>query len=373
MADDDASVGTDAESPSRITVSPKASPAGDVPPGNESGSARVRLSAPGLRRVILGSMLAVLLAVGLWLDYRHSLASPLPLKAPVVFRIEKGATLSQLAGDLQNSGILVDSFWFRFQAWSSHVSLKYGDYEIAQGTTMRGLLDLFASGRIRKLAVTVIEGWNFAQMRSALARQPQLVQLTPEQTPEQLMVLLGHPGLSPEGLFFPDTYRIDSRTTDLAILKLAYRQMQSLLEEEWAQRAPDLPYKTPYEALIMASIIEKETGLAEERPQIAGVFIRRLRQGMRLQTDPTVIYGMGEQYRGDIRKDDLRRDTPYNTYTRSGLPPTPIALPGRASIHAALHPAEGSSLYFVARGDGGHVFSTTLKDHQQAVNQYQKH
>lgn len=373
MADDDAPLGADAESVIKVD------PVSDNQPealGCEVPACQspVSLTDGGFRRrIFVGVILMLFLMVWVWADYRRSLVEPLPLNGPVVFRVEKGTTPAKLAQDLKARGLLPEPFWFRTLVWSSHASLRYGEYELAPGTTLQGLLDLLVSGKTRKLFLTVIEGWRFNQMREALARQSDLIKLTSGLTSEELMIQLGSPGQSPEGLFFPDSYRIDSRTTDLAVLRRAHRQLQSLLEQEWVRRAPDLPYKSSYEALIMASIIEKETGLAEERAQIAGVFVRRLQQGMRLQTDPTVIYGMGERYQGDIRKDDLRRDTPYNTYVHGGLPPTPIALAGRASIHAALHPAEGTSLYFVARGDGGHVFSSSLTDHQRAVNRYQKH
>jgi UPF0755 protein len=234
------------------------------------------------------------------------------------------------------------------------------------------LLELLVSGKTRLVPVTIIEGWTFAQMREALARHPSLRQETAGKTPEEVMALIGSPGLFPEGQFFPDTYFTSKHTSDLDILRQAHKKMRSVLESEWNGRMVNLPLNSPEEALILASIVEKETGRASERPAIAGVFIRRLQKGMRLQTDPTVIYGMGDQFHGNLRKDDLRRDTPYNTYTRGGLPPTPIALPGRDAIHGALHPSEGTHLFFVAKGDGTHTFSTTLEEHERAVDQFQR-
>jgi len=217
----------------------------------------------------------------------------------------------------------------------------------------------------------LIEGWNFKQALEAVRGHPMLVQTLPKSmSTEQLMNRLGYSAEYPEGRFFPDTYLFPRGTTDVDFLKRSYERMQKVLAEEWENRSENLPIKTPYEALILASIVEKETGVPEERTQVAGVFVRRLQKGMKLQTDPTVIYGMGDKYKGNIRKKDLTTDTPYNTYTRPGLTPTPICLPGRAAINAALHPADGKSLYFVATGNGGHTFSETLQEHNKAVAKY---
>ena len=320
-------------------------------------------------------LLAALALLGwIYADYRVSLDTPLRLSAPTRLVIKKGQGVAALAHELKARAWLAEPLWLRVLAYNegSGQSLKYGEYVIPPGTTVRGLLELLVSGRTRQLPVTIVEGWTFAQMRAALARHPGLLQTAADQSPAELMARLGEPGQLPEGLFFPDTYFTALNSSDVDILRQARKKMQAVLEAEWAARAPNLPYHSAYEALIMASIVEKETGRAEERPAIAGVFVRRLQQGMRLQTDPTVIYGMGELYQGNLRKEDLRRDTPHNTYTRAGLPPTPIALPGRAAIHAALHPAEGASLYFVARGDGSHIFSATLAEHEQAVEQFQR-
>jgi len=237
--------------------------------------------------------------------------------------------------------------------------------------TPLGLLEAMVQGDVKLWAIQFIEGKTFDDMRAALAANERLEKVTTDWTDEQIMEAVGAADEHPEGWFYPDTYLFDSSETDLDIYKRAYTRMVSVLEEEWQSREKGLPYQSPYEALIMASIVERETGVPSERDQVAGVFVRRLQTGMRLQTDPTVIYGMGDDYDGRIRSRDLREYTPYNTYRIDGLPPTPIAMPARAAIHAALHPAEGDALYFVARGDGSHKFSRTLAEHQRAVREYQ--
>jgi UPF0755 protein len=220
--------------------------------------------------------------------------------------------------------------------------------------------------------LTLVEGWNFREVLEAVREHPVIVDTLPaEATASDVMALLGHPDEHPEGRFFPDTYLFPRDTTDVQFLMRAFERMETILEDEWEQRAAELPLKDPYEALILASIIEKETGRADERTEIAGVFIRRLRKGMLLQTDPTVIYGLGDSFDGNLRRRDLEADNPYNTYRRAGLTPTPIAMPGRDAIHAALHPADGDALYFVAKGDGSHQFSATLGEHNRAVRRYQ--
>lgn len=309
----------------------------------------------------------------LWMDFQGAVDSPLNITAPTVFEIGKGEGLASIARKLQAQGILDQPLWFQALAYTdgAHKRLKFGEYEIPPGTTPRGLLALLTSGKVRQHAITVVEGWTFNDFLAALATHPALSHPALGKPPQEVMTMLGAPGQPPEGQFFPDTYFVTKGTPDVEVLRRAHARMQTELDREWRERGR-VNLGSPYEALILASIVEKETARPEERPEIAGVFLRRLSIGMRLQTDPTVIYGLGARYDGNIRKDDLRRDTPYNTYTRSGLPPTPIALPGRASLHAALHPAEGTSLYFVARGDGSHVFSTTLGEHQRAVDQFQR-
>ena len=258
--------------------------------------------------------------------------------------------------------------WFRVSGQARQI--KAGNYEIAPGTAPRALLRMLVRGEETLKTVTLPEGLNFAQVRAALAKAEMLRPDSSELTPEQIMDKIGRPGLHPEGRFFPDTYSYGKGSSDLQVLRRAARAMDKRLEQVWSQREPGLPIDSAQQALILASIVEKETGKASDRPLIAGVFVNRLRIGMRLQTDPTVIYGLGERFDGDLRKRDLLADTPYNTYTRSGLPPTPIAMPGKAALLAAVQPARTPALYFVARGDGSSQFSATLEEHNRAVNRY---
>jgi len=232
-------------------------------------------------------------------------------------------------------------------------------------------LQQLADGAVIAYTITLVEGWTFRQVMDAVRGHPALDQTLAGLSDEQIMQRLGHPGEHPEGRFFPDTYHFPRGTSDQAVLQRAYSAMERLLDREWSRGAANLPLQSPYEALILASIVERETALASERPQIAGVFVRRLTNGMKLQTDPTVIYGMGEAFAGNLTKRDLQQDTPYNTYVRGGLTPTPICMPGRDAVQAVLHPADGDSLYFVARGDGSHEFSATLAAHNRAVRTYQ--
>ncbi len=250
--------------------------------------------------------------------------------------------------------------------------LQAGTYAIAPQLTPDMLLDKMERGDVVRIQLVVPEGWTFAQMRALFRSSADLKQTVRELGDRQLMQAIGAPQASPEGLFFPDTYVFTRGTTDLEIYKRAYRAMQKRLDDGWAGRTADLPFATAYEALTLASIVEKETGRAEDRPQIAAVFINRLRRGMLLQTDPTVIYGMGARFDGNLRKGDLTSDTPYNTYVRTGLPPTPIALVGAAALGAVLNPPRSDALYFVARGDGTSEFSATLSDHNRAVDRYQR-
>jgi UPF0755 protein len=250
--------------------------------------------------------------------------------------------------------------------------IQVGEYALAPGITPRQVLADLRDGKVVSHRFTIVEGWNLRDLRAALAKAEPLLHDTGEMDVAALMDALGHPGVHPEGRFLPETYHYTRGDSDLDLLGRAYDAMARALDEAWASRAPGLPLATKDEALVLASIVEKETGVAEERPRIAGVFVRRLQKGMKLQTDPTVIYGMGSAYKGNIRKADLLADTPYNTYTRAGLPPTPIAMPGTGALHAATHPADGNAIYFVAVGDGSgrHVFSATLAEHQAAVRDY---
>jgi len=304
-----------------------------------------------------------------WLD------APLAIgTAAIEVEIPRGQPLVATARQLAERGVLEHPRWLQLyaRATGADARVKAGEYSIPPGTTPRGLLALFESGAVIQHSVTIVEGWTFRQLRRALEADPHLDNTLAGQDEAAAMAALGEPGTPAEGLFFPDTYLFSKGTTDLEILRQARDRMRRELDAAWAARAPDLPIRSPYEALILASIVEKETALGAERPRIAGVFSQRLRIGMRLQTDPTVIYGLGEGFDGNLRRADLERDGPYNTYTRAGLPPTPIALPGAEALRAAVNPDERGELYFVATGlpDGSHEFSRTLKEHQAAVSRY---
>ncbi|MDX1633414.1 MAG: endolytic transglycosylase MltG [Marinobacter sp.] len=316
----------------------------------------------------------VLTGSGLWAwQGLQTLTTPQDFDQPVLFEVPAGTAFDRVARQLESEGLTKDSLWLRLHGrlYPDQTRVKAGEYEFTPGMSTLQMLAMMVRGDTKSWSVQFIEGWRFSDMRVALAAHPELEQVTADWTDERIMTELGAEGEHPEGRFFPDTYLFKSSDSDLDILRRAFERMNRVLAEEWAKRDEDLPYDSPYEALIMASIVEKETGAAFERDQVAGVFVRRLRRGMRLQTDPTVIYGMGEAYRGGISRRDLRTPTPYNTYRISGLPPTPIALPGREAIHAALNPGEGEALYFVAKGDGTHKFSKTLEEHQKAVRAYQ--
>ena len=293
---------------------------------------------------------------------------------PKTFSITPGTSLQGLTVQLKKSHIVNSPLAFHLlgRLLGKSTVLKAGVYEINRPLTPLALYEKIERGDVTQAAVQFIEGWTIREVRAALKQQPYLRHSAAAMNDAELLAALGATEGHVEGLFFPDTYFYVPHTTDLDILRRAYRTQRDKLAMEWQGRAPGLPYRTPYEALIMASIIEKETGVAEERPQIAAVFLNRLSQGMRLQTDPTVIYGLGADFDGNLRKENLLRDTPYNTYTRSGLPPTPIAIPGVAALHAALHPAKSNALYFVSRGNGTHVFSSSLDAHNRAVNRYQR-
>jgi len=329
------------------------------------------------RKLLILIIVVVVLAAagaGLWVwQGFQTLRQPVALEEPVLFSVQAGTSFSGLARKMAAKGLVSDPLWMKLYGRLNPVQtrIKAGDYELLPGMTPLAMLSTMVDGKVKLWTVQFIEGWTFADMRAALANADRLRKLTTDWTNEQVMEAVGAEGQHPEGWFFPDTYMYSSTESDLSILRRAYGRMVRVLDEEWAHRAEGLPYDSPYEALIMASIVERETGVPSERQEVAGVFVRRLQKGMRLQTDPTVIYGMGDSYEGRIRTRDLRAYTPYNTYRINGLPPTPIALPGRDSVHAALHPADGDSLYFVARGDGSHKFSRTLAEHQQAVREFQ--
>ncbi len=286
--------------------------------------------------------------------------------------IEPGTSPREIARDVSRAGVEVNPTllftWFRLSGQARQ--MRAGNYEIRPGTSPRSLLRMLVLGEETLRHVTFPEGLRFSQVRAALARAEMLKPDSRDLSDAQIMARIGLPGVHPEGRFFPDTYSYGKGSSDLQVLQRAARAMDKRLTQVWAQREPGLPIATPQEALILASIIEKETGKASDRPLIAGVFVNRLRIGMRLQTDPTVIYGLGDRFDGDLRKRDLLADTPYNTYTRAGLPPTPIAMPGKAALLAAVQPARTPALYFVARGDGSSQFSATLEEHNRAVNTY---
>ncbi len=309
--------------------------------------------------------------VGRWYLFER----PLPFKSDrVELRVPAGSSVRSIAQAAQVAGIEVnaDAMVAAARFTGTAQSLRAGRYAIDRGITLAGLLAKLQAGDVIRERLTVVEGIAFRELRALLAAQTQLKQDSARMSSEELLKAIGASETHPEGLFAPETYVYDPGTSDLDIYRQAYRAQMKLLQDAWAARKGDLPYATPYEALKMASIIEKETGQASERAMIAGVFVNRLRQGMLLQTDPSVIYGIGPSFDGNLRKRDLLADGPYNSYTRAGLPPTPIALPGRASIEAALNPANTSALYFVSRGDGTSHFSATLAEHNRAVDAYQR-
>lgn len=325
-----------------------------------------------LHRLLLAVGLASLAAVA---SVAWWLQRPLPLaSAPVELSIEPGASPREVAQSWVAAGVQTHPVllyeWFR---WSGQARrIRAGSYALTAPVSPRQLLDKMVQGDEAYERVRLIEGWTFRQLRSALAQAPHLEAATRDWSDARLMEALGQSSVSPEGRFFPDTYVYSRGVSDITVLRRAHAAMRARLEAVWAERAPDLPLKTADEALILASIVEKETGRPEDRGRIAGVFANRLRIGMPLQTDPTVIYGLGVSFDGNLRKRDLQTDGPYNTYTRAGLPPTPIAMPGMAALRAAVRPDPTRALYFVARGDGSSVFSDDLASHNRAVNTYQR-
>jgi UPF0755 protein len=325
-----------------------------------------------LFRAVLALVLMAVLATGAAWQW---LRSPLALAAPSVeLSVEPGTSPAEVARAWVNAGVRTDArYLYQWFKWSGQArQIRAGSYEVHAGVTPRELLDKMVRGDEVLEQLRLIEGWNWRQVRAALAAAPSLKAKTAGMTDAEVMAALGEPGLLPEGRFFPDTYAYSRGVSDLTVLKRARLAMQRRLASAWNGRAADLPLKSPEEALILASIVEKETGASVDRGRVAAVFINRLRVGMLLQTDPTVIYGLGEAFDGNLRKRDLLADTPFNTYTRGGLPPTPIAMPGQASLQAALHPAPVKSLYFVSRGDGSSEFSDDLAAHNRAVNKYQR-
>jgi UPF0755 protein len=325
-----------------------------------------------LKRLIVVLLIGILLVTG-WLAYQLTAPVRLPV-IPYEFSIKQGSSLTSVANQLANAGILGDARLFillsRVKGLAS--SVKAGDYELAAPISPLELLERITKGDITQSEIKFIEGWTFSQLRQTLDEHPALRHDTANLSSGEILQLIGATETAAEGLFFPDTYFFARGSSDTAILKRAYRVMKNHVDSAWDERAADLPLKAPYEALILASIVEKETGRESDRGMVAAVFVNRLRFNMLLQTDPTVIYGMADKFDGNLRKKDLLTDQVYNTYMRRGLPPTPIALPGLASIHAVLNPAKTDALYFVAKGNGESHFSTNLADHNRAVLKYQK-
>lgn len=325
-----------------------------------------------LKNLILLGVLGALAAAGafVWM-----ISSPIALKAPAIdFHIPPGSGLRMVAKQIAESGADLNPWMFIAlgKAMRVEASIKAGSYEISSGVTPLQLVGKLTRGDVTQTDIIFVEGWTFRQMRDRLDAHPDVRHDSKGLAEAEILRRIGASETHAEGLLFPDTYLFSKRASDIDVMARAYRAMQQHLSREWAARASGLPYRDPYQALIMASIVEKETGRDQDRPLVAAVFVDRLRQGMLLQTDPTVIYGVGEAFDGNLRKRDLLTDTPYNTYTRTGLPPTPIAMSGLASLQAALHPADSQAVYFVARGDGSSQFSRTLDEHNQAVNRYQR-
>ncbi len=336
----------------------------------------VRLFSTFLWRTLLGVLLLGGLAIGAGYElFTKGLQRPLPIPDNFQYTLKPGSHLRQVAKDLLEQQVLdypTAVAWQLKARWQKRATLiKAGEYAIPPASSAEQILEVLISGKPIQHELLIVEGWTVRQMLQAVQAHPKLQHTLTDISLQAVMQALGAAEKNPEGNFFPDTYLFEKNTKDVEILRRAYARMQQELAAAWGQKSPDSPLKSAEETLILASIIEKETGVADERPEIAGVFSRRLQKGMRLQTDPTVIYGLGETFDGNLRKADLERDTPYNSYTRAGLPPTPIALPGRGALLAAVAPAAGSSLYFVASGGGQHYFSATLEEHECAVLTYQ--
>ncbi len=341
----------------------------------------LRNMAVKLRYIVLSFFLFILiiaLVVMFWLFrlHQHIQEKPMQIDAPgYLVDILPGMSVQKIAGHLAKDGVLKHPNWFVIWVKFSHVryKLKAGEYMLKPGMTPEDFIQLMVSGKVYQHPLTIVEGWTFDQLIQALNEEPSLQHTIQGLSYIELMQKLGYPSEHPEGQFFPETYRFPKGTTDVAFLQRAYKMMQHKLNKIWQERDPKISLKNPYEALILASIIEKESNLDEEYPEIAGVFIRRLERNMPLQADPTIVYSAGRNYQGRITSELLKMPSPYNTYLNTGLPPTPIAFPSQKALYAATHPKEGDSLYFVARGNGkGHVFSKTLEEHNKAVNEYRQ-
>lgn len=324
-----------------------------------------------IKELLLWSLFLLFIVAGLFAYYANS---PIPLeRTPFEFSLKDGSSLKSAARQIQQAGGLNNEWLFVMLArgLGKARQIKPGNYQLEHEVTPLKLLGIISKGQVEQSSFAIIEGYTFKQLRTAMNVDPTLRHDTASLSDTEILKRIGASETSAEGLFFPDTYNYDKGSSDIVVLKRAYQLMQRQIQENWKQRDASLPFDSPYQALILASIVEKETGQPIDRPMIASVFINRLRKNMRLQTDPSVIYGMGDKFKGNLQKRDLTTDTPYNTYTRNGLTPTPIALPGLAAIQAVLHPAPSKALYFVARGDGSSQFSNTLVEHNNAVNRYQ--
>jgi len=328
------------------------------------------------RNALIATLLVLLLTAGVMLEVRQGLRSldePLKVTAPQRFKVPPGSRFARVVTGLADRGIVPrPRSWVLYARWKGLDTLvKAGEYEIEPGMTPRQLLAKIDSGQVVLHSLTIVDGWRVRDLLSAMRRNPDIL-MTLRDAPTELMARLGFPDVPAEGQFLPETYRFATGTTDLEILRQAHAALSRALDAAWLDRDPSIPLKSPYELLITASIVEKESGLPDELPKIAGLYLHRLRLGMRLQADPTVLYGLGDDHEGDLHSVDLRTDGPYNTYTRAGLPPTPIALTGLAAIRATAHPEKTDALYFVAsaKGDGSHVFSATLAEHDAAVIRY---
>ncbi|MEK6805292.1 MAG: endolytic transglycosylase MltG [Pseudomonadota bacterium] len=329
-----------------------------------------------MRRLALLLLVAATAFAGVMWDARQNLLEVWSLKQETLIPVMPGQSIKNVIHAVEREGLIRQgragfyaAIYLRLKGLGS--AMRAGEYQVKPGITTLRFLQQVTSGRTFFHQVTLIEGWRFSQALKAIQAHPTVRTTLKTNKPAEIMKLLDSPGVPSEGSLLPETYHFARGATDISLLRQMRQSMKNVLAREWERRETNLPYRKPMDALIMASIVEKETGRAAERKEIAGVFVRRLLKKMKLQTDPTVIYGLGERFDGNLRRRDLRRDTPYNTYTRYGLPPTPICLPGQAAIHAALNPEPGNALYFVARGDGSHYFSATLDQHNAAVREFQ--
>ncbi|GAA5316553.1 MAG: endolytic transglycosylase MltG [Candidatus Pelagadaptatus aseana] len=326
-----------------------------------------------LQKILLGmALLPALMLISAGISLKMLTAPIAVATEHRTIQVQAGENLTIVANRLARKGVVQHPrMLVLFARLMDQTNIKLGEYELAENTSDLEVLQLLLSGQVISYKITLVEGTTFKESLDVLAQQDKLQHTLKGKTVAEIAGLMGISQPNPEGWLFPDTYQYTEGSTDLDLLLRAYQRMQQVLEDEWGKRTEPLPYETPYEALIMASIVEKETGVPSERADIAGVFVRRLNKGMRLQTDPTIIYGLGDDYQGNIRRHHLKQATPYNTYVINGLTPTPIALPGRAAIQASLNPKDGDALFFVAKGDGSHYFSATLAEHEEAVRQYQ--